>query len=138
MDTAEILVALETIRTNPAYRAAEVLRRKTVGGSAAMANSSADSEEHRAVLHLISTWDVIAQILADVSEDTKNRVFEVLPVCHMYKALKAAIEALKECSPSFGEQFGKLNGLHEAWLKSTGKDAKYISAACGGMHARFG
>ena len=138
MDAAEILVALETIRTNPTYRAAEIVRRKTVGGSGAMAHSSPESEEHRAVLLLISTWDVIAQILADASDDTKKRVFEVLPVCHMYRALQAALEALGECHPGFGEGFGTLNTAYETWLKGANKDAKYISAACGGLHARFG
>ena len=138
MDTAEVLAALEMIRTNPTYRAAEVLRRRTVGGSGAMAQSSPDSEEHQAVLLLISTWDVISTIVGDSPEEIRRKIFEVLPVCHMYKALKAALETLKEWYPGFGDHFRKLNEVYEAWLNSAGKDAKYISAACGGLHARFG
>ena len=44
-DETAILLAIETLRSNPEYHAAEVLRRKTVGGSAAMAANAANSSE---------------------------------------------------------------------------------------------
>ncbi|HEU4371813.1 MAG TPA: hypothetical protein VFV05_26620 [Methylomirabilota bacterium] len=135
-DEASLLLAFELLRNNPAYHAAEVLRRRTPGGSGAMASAPEGSEERRAVLLLISTWEVIAVLMDGVKKPDK--VFEVTPVCHMYDELKAAIEALARHIPGFGANFVRLSAEYQAWLKKKKKDAKYISAACGGMHAKFG
>jgi tripartite-type tricarboxylate transporter receptor subunit TctC len=136
MDETALLLAFETMRNNPAYHAAEVLRRNTPGGSGAMAEAPEASEARGAVLLLISTWEVIAVLMDGVKR--RDKIFEVTPVCHMYRELQAAIEALSRSIPGFGANFARLFAEYEAWLKKKKKDAKYISAACGGMHAKFG
>lgn len=134
-DTA-LLLAFETLRNNPAYHAAEVLRRNTPGGSRAMASAPEGSDQHRAVLLLISTWEVIAILMTGVTK--KDRIFEVTPVCHMFRELKDAVHALATYIPGYGANFVKLDKEYQAWLKKQKKDPKYVSAACGGLHAKFG
>ena len=136
MQETALLVAVETLRSNPMYQAAEALRRQTPGGSGAMASAPQDSKEHRALLSLISTWEVIALLLSDLKK--KDKIYEVTPVCHMYRELRDGLEALGSRVPGFGKNFAKLDKDYQAWLKKQKKDAKYISAACGGMHAKFG
>lgn len=136
MDEIALLLAMETLRNNPSYHAAEVLRRGTAGGARSMASAPEGSAERRAVLLLISTWEVIAVLIS--AAKTKNRIFEVTPVCHMYRELRDAIEAFGRNIPTFGGNFAKLNAEYEAWLKKNKKDAKYVSAACGGLFAKFG
>lgn len=137
MDEAALLLGLETLRSDPAYHSAETLRRKTPGGSAAMAAAKQGSAEHSAVTLLISRWDVIAALLRDAK--SKDKIFEVTPVCHMYEELEPAIIVLKKDAPTFGAGFTDLHDEYQAWLKKKKKDAKYVSAACGGMlYARFG
>lgn len=136
MDETALLVAIDAMRSNPAYHAAEALRRKTPGGSGAMATAPESSAERGAVLLLISTWDVIAVVLNSVKK--RDKIFEVTPVCHMYRELKDAVEILGRSLPGFGSHFAKLYKEYESWLKKKKKDAKYVSAACGGMHAKFG
>jgi hypothetical protein len=136
MDETALLVALETMRNNPEYRAAEVLRRKTRGGSGGMAAAPEESPEHRAVLLLISTWEVIAVLLRGARK--KDNIFEVTPICHMYRELKEAIDALGKNIPGFGANFTNLSSEYDAWAKKSKKEAKYITAACNGLHARFG
>lgn len=135
-DETAVLLALETLRNNPAYHAAEVLRRNTPAGSRAMASAPEGSDQHRAVLLLISTWEVIAILMSGVKK--RDRIFEVTPVCHMFRELKDAIDALRRYIPGYGANFAKLYEEYEAWLKKQKKDAKYVSAACGGLHAKFG
>ena len=91
-DETAVLLAIETLRSNPEYHTAEVLRRKTVGGSAAMAATSEGSAERSAVLLLIGTWESISVLMDGLKK--RDKIFEVTPICHMYRELKAGIEAL--------------------------------------------
>jgi hypothetical protein len=135
-DQTEILLAIETLRSNPAYHAAEVLRRATPGSSAAMAGAPEGSPERSAIQLLIGTWESIG-VLADGLKK-RDDIFTVTPACHMWRELKPAIEALRRYLPGYAENFEELNDAHEAWLKKQKKNAKYVSAVCGGLYARFG
>jgi hypothetical protein len=135
-DEAAVLVAIEMMRSNPAYQAAEALRQHTSDGSVGMAKAPPDSPEHKAVLLLISTWESIA--LMALSLKQKDRIFEVTPVCHMQRELRAAIEVLRESFPSIGANFAALDSEYHAWMAKNKRDARYVTAACNGLHARFG
>ena len=135
MDETTLLVAIETLRSNPAYHAAEVLRRKT-GDSGAMASAPEGSAEHSAVLLLISTWEVIAVLLSDAKK--RDKIFEVTPICHMHRELEKAIDILAKRFPGYGARFAALDADYHTWLKKKKKNAKYVSGACNGMHAKFG
>lgn len=101
-----------------------------------MASAAEGSAEYSAVLLLISTWETIALLISGVKK--KDKIFEVTPICHMHRELKEAIEHLRGSIPDFGANFTKLNTEYEAWLRKQKKDARYVTAACNGMHARFG
>jgi hypothetical protein len=83
---------------------------------------------------LISTWETIAVMLSNVKR--KDRAFRVLPICHMYRELQAAIKQLGEGANT--AELGRLYQQYEEWLKSRALDADSVSALCGGLHARFG
>ena len=134
MDESLVLLALEQLRNNPSYHAAEVLRRNTPGNARAMASAPAGSDQHRAVLLLISTWEVIAILISGAKK--KNMIFEVTPICHMYDELKDAIATLGRDVPGYGGNFAKLNTEYQAWIKKKGK--AYTTAACNGLFAKFG
>ena len=137
MDENALLLGIEALRADHNYYSAEVLRRKTSGDSSAMAAAGADAKERAAVLLLIGTWDVISNLLRGIK--TRDKIFEVTPVCHMYRELLPAIEVIRQEAPGFAESFSKLNDEYEVWLKKKKKDAKYISAMCGGLlYAKFG
>lgn len=134
MSDVAILAQINALRDHPAYQAAEALRRGTIGGAATMAKAPKSSDELRAVLLLISTWQTIAVMLGAMRR--KDSAYRQLPICHMYRELRAAIEQL---SP--GDHAAELKALYEdyeAWLEARGLDAGYVSALCGGLHARFG
>jgi hypothetical protein len=135
-DETEILLAIETLRNNPEYHAAEVMRRETPGSSAAMAGMPEGSPQRSAIQLLIGTWESIA-VLADGLKK-QNKIFTVTPVCHMWRELKPAVEVIRGYVPRYAENFEELNDAHEAWLKKQKKDAKYVTAVCGGLYARFG
>jgi hypothetical protein len=135
-DQIAVLLAIEMLRSNPEYHVAEVLRRQTAGGAAAMAAAAEGSAQRSAVLLLIGTWESIA-VLADGLKK-RDKIFTVTPVCHMWRELKPAVQALRQYFPRYAENFEDLNEAHEAWLKKQKKDAKYVSAVCGGLYARFG
>lgn len=135
-DETAILLAIETLRSNPEYHAAEVLRRRTTGGSAAMAAAPEGSAERSAILLLIGTWESIAVLMDGLKK--RDKIFEVTPVCHMWRELEAAIQILRRYFTGYAENFEDLYKAYEAWLKKQKKDAKYVSAACAGMYARFG
>jgi hypothetical protein len=137
-DETAVLLAIETLRSNPEYHTAEVLRRKTVGGSAAMAATSEGSAERSAVLLLIGTWESIAVLMDGLKK--RDKIFEVTPICHMYRELKAGIEALRAFfgSPKYASNFEALDEAHRAWLEKHKKNGKYVGAVCGGLYARFG
>lgn len=136
MDEAALLATLQVIRTNHIYHAAEVLRRKTSGGALAMASAPENSDERNAVLLLISTWETIALLISGAKN--KSNIFEVTPVCHMYRELKDAIDSLDSSIPGLAFNFIKLNAEYKAWLDNQRRDARYVTAACNGLHARFG
>lgn len=135
-DEATVLFAIETLRGNPEYHAAEVLRRNTAGSSATMAAMPEGSAERRAVLLLISTWESIAVLTSGLKK--RDKIFAVTPVCHMWRELEAAIRIFRENFSHYAESFEDLYQAHEAWLRKQKKDAKYVTAVCGGMYARFG
>jgi hypothetical protein len=135
-DETAVLLAIETLRSNPEYHAAEVLRRQTAGSSAAMAAAPEGSAERSAILLLIGTWESIAVLAGDLKK--RDKIFEVTPVCHMWRELEPAIQALRRYFADYAENFEDLYTAYEAWLKKQKKNAKYVSAACGGMYARFG
>lgn len=135
-DETAVLLAIETLRSNPEYHAAEVLRRRYPGAAAAMAAMPEGSAERSAILLLIGTWESIAVLAKDLKK--RDKVFAVTPVCHMWRELEAAVQVLRRYFPPYAENFEDLYNAYEAWLKQQKKDAKYVSAACGGMYARFG
>jgi hypothetical protein len=126
------------MRSDINYHRAEVLRRNTEGGSAAMAAAAPGSDENAAIHVLIETWNVIAILVRGVK--TKDKIYEHNPICHMYTVLEPGIMYLRNKStPEFASEFEKLNADYHAWLKKKKKSASYVSAACGGlMNARFG
>jgi hypothetical protein len=63
----------------------------------------------------------------------KNQIFEVTPVGFMYEKLQGAVEKL---DANYSVNFKKLSEEYETFLNS--RDAKYKTAAKGGMHALFG
>jgi N-acyl-D-aspartate/D-glutamate deacylase len=134
MSDAAILASIDGLRAHPAYQAAEALRRGTIGSAAAMARAHPGSDEFRAVVLLVSTWETIALMMSAVKK--KGPIFGTLPVCHMYRELRAAIEQLGNAVKT--DELDKLYRDYEAWLKSEGLKAEYVSALCGGLHARFG
>jgi hypothetical protein len=149
MDETEALVAIHTLRIHPAYQQAERLRRKTKGGAAAMAAASEDSEEFAAIHLLLSTWEVIATIMESVA--SKDRIFEVTPVCHMHNHLKDALSGVslkhaKLKSPNdfdvpnggYAAKFTKLANDYHGWMIGKQQSSLYISGACDGMYACFG
>lgn len=136
MDENALLLGIEGMRSDSNYYAAEVLRRK-VGGAEAMVATDSNSNEQAAVRLLITTWDAIAVLMRGVR--TKDKIYEVTPICHMYDALEPAIKYFRKQAPEFAVDFEKLNADYRAWLKKKKKSANYVSAACGGLlHARFG
>lgn len=137
MSDAAVLAGLYMIRTNPMYQAAEALRRKTAGGAAAMARAPAGSEEHRAILLLLNTWETMARMVQSVGEkEVQERIYETVPISYMYRELRPAIEALRGGAPAFGLQFEKLTDAADTWCKA--RPDCYISGASGGLHAFFG
>jgi hypothetical protein len=130
----ELLASLYAIRSTPAYHAAEVLRRATKGNALGMATAPEGSDEHSAVVLLISTWETIAlMIMGGVDKD---KAFEVTPVGHMYGNLKEAIERLGKNIKGYASNFEKLNYNYDLWLSK--QDTTYQTAARGGIHALFG
>jgi hypothetical protein len=137
MDENELLVRIYSMRSDFNYHKAEVMRRQIGGGSGAMAAADAGSAENAAVHILISTWDSIAVLMRGVK--TKDKVYEVNPICHMYTVLEPAIIFFRQSTPDFAADFENLNGDYHAWLTKKKKSASYVSAACAGlMNARFG
>lgn len=149
MDESAALVAIQNLRTLPAYQQAERLRRKTKGGAAEMANANDDSEEYASVKLLVNTWETIATILEGV--ENKDRIYEITPVCHMHNHLKDAIAGislrhakLKSVGEfdvpnnGYGAKFTKLANDYDSWLLEKHKTTQYVSGACDGMYACFG
>jgi phytoene/squalene synthetase len=135
-DSCCILLAIENLRSNPAYQAAEALRRKSRGKR--LAKAKVGSKEHTAICLLITTWISIAHLLKGVED--KSPFFNTLPICHMYRALKDEIEFLRKTldSQTFARELEELYEEWEAWLDKMGLSKQYVTAMCGGMTARFG
>jgi hypothetical protein len=136
MDQNELLLGIEGMRSDSNYYAAEVMRRD-LGGAEAMVSPQSTKEGKAAAQLLIVTWEAIAVLLRGVR--TKDKIYEVTPICHMYDALEPAIKHFRKEVPEFAAEFEKLNADYRAWLKKKKKSGAYVSAACGGLlHARFG
>jgi hypothetical protein len=136
MDQNELLLGIEGMRSDSNYYAAEVMRRD-LGGAEAMVSPQSTKEGKAAAQLLIVTWEAIAVLLRGVR--TKDKIYEVTPICHMNDALEPAIKYFRKEVPEFAAEFEKLNADYRAWLKKKKKSGAYVSAACGGLlHARFG
>jgi hypothetical protein len=149
MDESAALVAIHGLRTQATYQEAERLRRRTKGGAAELVKGKDDSAELAAVHLLVNTWETIASIIEGV--ESKDRIFEVTPVCHMHRNLKDAIADLgirhakvKEFGAAdmpnngYGAKFNKLANDYDNWLLEKHKTQGYITGACDGMYACFG
>lgn len=149
MDETAALVAIHTLRIQPAYQQAERLRRKARGGATELANGKEDTEEYAAVKLLVNTWETIAAILESV--ESRDRIYEILPICYMHNALKDAVviislkhanlkgpEQFDVPNNGYGAKFTKLSNDYKSWLLEKHKTTQYISGACGGMQAFFG
>lgn len=135
-DDTAVLAAIETLRTNAEYHAAEVLRREFTGGARAMATMPEGSAPRNAVRLLISTWESIAVLAAGLKK--RDKIFTVTPACHMWRELEPAVVELRAYAPRYAQNFQDLDKAHRAWLKKQKMDAKYVSAVCDGLYARFG
>ena len=153
-DRAGTLLAIQMMRLNGNYQAAELLRRKT--GAKAMAEKK-DPKDYAALLLLVNTWNAIASAvrlgLSDSaggsgspgmkpgqSEDEYlDAIFENVPVCHVYTGLHEAIEIIAadwgvEAAPDFDWLYQK----YLEWLERKKKDPEYKAAHCKGIRAFFG
>jgi hypothetical protein len=132
---AAILVAIDSMRSDEVYRAAELLRRRGDGG---MAKAPEGSDEYKAIRVLIATWMTIATLMKSVK--AKDAFFRILPICHMYRALKNEINHLRNTlsQADFAREVQELNDEWEAWLEQQGLSAAYVTAMCGGLTAKFG
>ena len=93
MDQNELLLGIEGMRSDSNYYAAEVMRRD-LGGAEAMVSPQSTKEGKAAAQLLIVTWEAIAVLLRGVR--TKDKIYEVTPICHMYDALEPAIKYFRE------------------------------------------
>lgn len=135
-DETAVFLTIEMLRSSPQYHAAEALRRQTRDGSAAMVTMPEGSPERGAALLLISTWESIALLANGLQR--RDRLFSVLPVCHMWRELEGAILSIRRQFASYAENFEALYKANEAWFTQQRKDAQYVTAVCGDMYARFG
>ena len=134
-DDAAILMAIESLRSDEAYRVAELMRRKSKGG---MAKAPEGSDEHKSIRILVATWMTIATLMKGVK--VKDPFFRLLPICHMFKALQEEIEWLREHldDAQFARELFELYDEWEAWLEEQGLSAQYVTAMCKGLTAKFG
>lgn len=136
MDQNALLLGIDRMRSDGNYYAAEVLRRN-LGGAEVMVGAGATREAQAAVQLLIVTWEGIAVLLRGVR--TRDKIYDVTPICHMFDVLEPAIKHFRREVPEFAAEFEKLNADYRAWLKKKKKSGTYVSAACGGLlHAKFG
>ena len=150
MTPVEINVALMqilTLRSAPAYHAAEVMRRSV--GEVVMANAKPGTAQHSNIRLLIGTWETIAtRVLAN--DDLKIPFYDSNPAGHMWLALEPAIEILRkrkirvkagkkttEVTPSeYAAKFERLNELYGVWL--AGQPSGYQGQLLAGINAIFG
>ena len=150
MDESAAIIAINNIRSQPAYLQAERLRLTTTGGAAHMAESTPNSDEFAAVHLLVNTWVTIAAIVEGV-DGSKDRIFSTQPICYMHRSLKDAIVILSRThaglaegeqfdipNNGFGAKFTQLANDFDSWCLATHKPTQYITAACSGMQAYFG
>ena len=134
---ASLLLTISTLRTGVDYRAAELTRRRL--GAGAMVGKGATSQEHASVRLLIGVWDTIAASVRDEDDAVLEMLFKNIPVCHMFEALREAVEMLrKELGDEYAVDFEWLYRKYLEWLKARGKDEAYRTRACGGIQALFG
>jgi hypothetical protein len=133
---ASILTAIELLRSDQVYRAAEALRRKNAGKT--MAQAAEGTDEHRSIRILIATWMSIATLMKTVKD--KSPFFRLLPICQMYQALQAEIEYLRKTlsQANFAYEVQELYDEWDAWVEEQGLSPQYVTAMCGGLTAKFG
>ncbi|HEY3068264.1 MAG TPA: hypothetical protein VGL09_20940 [Methylomirabilota bacterium] len=131
-----VLLAITGLRSGADYRAAEITRRKI--GAKQMVAKGPSSSEYASVRLLIGIWDNIAASARN-DDPLLDRIFEHIPVCHMYEALREAVEMLRE---EFGDEYAVdfewLYQQYLLWLERHGKGPEYRAMICGGLHAMFG
>ncbi len=134
MDVLELLVAFNTMRADHGYQAAERKRRAYKGGAEAMARAPEHSDERAAIMTMIDTWVTISEMMVIVqNKDDLDRIFRVLPVCHMGAVLRPAMVQLGHVP----DAFQMLCNRYDEWLE--GRPQEYVSKACAGqIQARFG
>lgn len=150
MDETAALIAINNLRSQPAYLQAELLRLRTTGGAVALAEASQYSDEYAAIHLLVNTWETIAAIVEGVV-DGKDRIFSTQPICYMHRSLKDAIVILSRKhaglaegvefdipNNGLGAKFTKLANDFDSWCLATHKPTQYITGACSGMQAYFG
>lgn len=133
---ASLLAAIEALRTNPAYREAEEMRRKV--GALSMAQAPEGSRERTGIQMLVGTWISIATLLRAAKH--KGDLYRILPICHMYRAFVDAIKQLREIAGSddYARELDELYEDWQDWCDRMELDPHYVTALCGGITARFG
>jgi hypothetical protein len=136
------LFEIHLLRSSVPYHAAEVLRRQTIGGAAAMAAAGETTQEYAAVRLLVSTWETIA-LRVKGNTALKIPFCENNPVGHMWDALWPGIKIIrgnafrtKAAGTYYAREFQLLNGTYRRWLNT--KPASYQTAALEGINAQFG
>jgi hypothetical protein len=143
------LLAIHMMRMNAAYREAELVRRSK--GAKAMA-AKKGSKDYAAIALLIGSWNAIGAAVrqavpggstsptGDAFLDAYlNAIFETVPVCHMYSALKDAVEKIeKDWGEEFAPDFEWLYQEYLKWLERNKKSKGYKTAHCNGIRAFFG
>jgi hypothetical protein len=131
------ILGIDLLRCTTAYQAAEILRRR-VGSAVKMANMPETTDEHAAIRLLVGTWEAIATT-ARMGAISLDRLFMIQPVCHMWRELQDAVEAMrKRYGADYGANFQWLYEEWQDWINANDFDDAYVTATCGGIHGRFG
>jgi hypothetical protein len=131
------ILGIDLLRCTTAYQAAEILRRR-VGSAVKMANMPESTNEHAAIRLLVGTWEGIATT-ARMGAINLDRLFRIQPICHMWRELQDAVEAMRaRYGADYGANFQWLYEEWEDWCNENDFEPAYVSAMCGGIHGRFG
>ena len=145
MTVATDLYDLALLRSTPQYYAAEVARRGTAGGAAAMAKAPHSDPLYGQVRLLIGTWETIARRINAEKKNSPLRIgfYESTPIWQMWNALAPAIEIIRGAefkgkgSRFYAMAFETLaTHYKKEWFDKQGPD--YQTAAEQGINAQFG
>jgi hypothetical protein len=144
-DVLHVILQIAHLRSNPAYREAELMRRQLgPDGAEKMAKSPQDSPEYAAIRLLIGTWNRIAIFVEGFSQKQLRRFFRCHPVALTWKVLKPGVEVIRAATGvpepvhrNYARQLEDLAGKYDKWIKSAdGKE--YRSEAQQAVCADFG